>query len=122
MPVLRGTKYLLESAIRDTSGFDRDRTMENMPDFLRQYSSGDPADTPEAKGSPHTIVVSGAGILCADLTRILRVFESSKETHILKLFAKHQKIEEAAQKLARSRTPIVVGTPHRLLELVNRGN
>jgi protein CMS1 len=66
-------------------------------------------------------VVAAAGILCADLTRALRIFEKSKDAPILKLFAKHQKLSEAADKLSKSRTPIVVGTPHRLLELMEKG-
>ncbi|OAA60564.1 DNA/RNA helicase, DEAD/DEAH box type [Niveomyces insectorum RCEF 264] len=125
-------------AIRDTAAYDRDRTLENLPDFLATFAD-DPseagADSDKNKekthkqlssapaapnGSPHTIVVTGAGLRAADLVRALRPFQS-KTNAIAKLFAKHIKLAEAVAFLGAHRTGIAVGTPARLLDLLDNG-
>lgn len=107
-------------AILDTSDFEQPRTMDNLPDFLRRYSNEDPSKTAKEKGTPHTIVVAGAGLLCADIVRALRVFQT-KNTLVCKLFAKHMKIKDSIQTLQKMRTPIAVGTPQRIYDLFEDG-
>ena len=59
------------NAIKDTSEFEKDRTLESLPDFLEAYSDKpeDLGKAPAEKGSPHTIIVAGAGLRAADIVR-----------------------------------------------------
>lgn len=52
--------------------------------------------------------------------RALRPLQS-KDATVAKLFAKHIKIEEAKQFLERARTNIGVGTPQRIIDLLEAG-
>ncbi|KAL4991561.1 U3-containing 90S pre-ribosomal complex subunit-domain containing protein [Aspergillus falconensis] len=111
-----------ESAFLDTSSFTSTRTLEKLPDFLRAFSPKGVklSDSSEQKGTPHTIVVSPAGLRAADVVRALRTFQT-KESPIGKLFAKHIKLEEAKQFLERARMGIGAGTPARISDLINSG-
>jgi protein CMS1 len=73
---------------------------------------------PEAKGNPHTLVVTGAALRAADLVRVLRVFQS-KNSHVAKLFSKHIKLKDAIAMVKKTRIGIGVGTPSRLMELLD---
>lgn len=108
--------------IKDTTSWQVDRTLDNLPSFLAAFS-----DKPESlktvtkkKGSPHTLVVAGAGLRAANIVRALRTF-SSPENAVSKLFAKHIKVDEQVAFLSNRRTGIGVGTPARLLELMDKG-
>ena len=72
------------------------------------------------KGSPHTLVVAGAGIRAADITRLLRKFQS-KDALVAKLFAKHIKLKEATEMVKTNRINIGVGTPQRIIDLLENG-
>ncbi|RYP54695.1 hypothetical protein DL770_010953 [Monosporascus sp. CRB-9-2] len=74
-------------------------------------------EAPKKNGSPHTIIVTGAGLRAADLVRSVRRYQK-KGNAIAKLFAKHIKIEESVQFLQSHRTGMAVGTPKRLNDLV----
>ncbi|KAI9795474.1 MAG: hypothetical protein M1833_007004 [Piccolia ochrophora] len=131
-------KRLPVSAIRDTSDFKEARRLENFSEFLAFVAdeSTNLLAPCTSKGSPHTIVLTGAGLRAADITRALRKYHS-KGTVVAKLFAKHIKLQDAAQfvKFAPlvyhvptcaankhdnnvSRIGIGVGTPSRLNDLV----
>ncbi|KAL4997617.1 U3-containing 90S pre-ribosomal complex subunit-domain containing protein [Aspergillus recurvatus] len=112
-----------ESAFLDTSSFTSTRTLEKLPDFLKSFSPKGVklSDSSEQKGTPHTIVVSPAGLRAADVVRALRTFQT-KESPIGKLFAKHIKLEEAKQFLERARMGIGAGTPARISDLINSGS
>ncbi|KAI5867443.1 U3-containing 90S pre-ribosomal complex subunit-domain containing protein [Durotheca rogersii] len=106
------------SSITDTSSFQQTRSLENLPDFLEQFA--DPkrlCEAPKQNGSPHTIVVTSAGLRAADIVRSVRKYQTKTNT-IAKLFAKHIKLEESVQFLEKHRTGIAVGTPVRLSDLV----
>lgn len=65
---------MLEKAFRDTISWEKPRNLDNLPDYLEQFSERrNEADglawAPTAKGTPHTIVVTGAGLRAADLAR-----------------------------------------------------
>ncbi|OKL62916.1 hypothetical protein UA08_01992 [Talaromyces atroroseus] len=110
-------------AFLDTTSFEPSRDLEQLPDFLKTYSPDKGArlgDASEEKGSPHTLVIAAAGLRAADLVRALRSFQS-KDAAVAKLFAKHIKIEEAKQFLERSRVSIGVGTPQRIIDLLESG-
>lgn len=59
------------SAITDTSRFENERTLENLPIFLEALSKAPEqlGKAPKANGAPHTLVVAGAGLRAADLVR-----------------------------------------------------
>ncbi|KAM3421204.1 hypothetical protein BST61_g1613 [Cercospora zeina] len=121
---------LPESSIADSTGFEKDRVTDNLPEFLEHFavkksgkkgSKGDGVSwSPKEKGSPHTLVVTGAGLRAADLTRALRKFQT-KDAKVAKLFAKHIKMEEAVQQLKKDRVNIGVGTPQRIMDLLDDG-
>ncbi|KAL2890986.1 Protein cms1 [Ceratocystis lukuohia] len=110
------------NAIKDTSSWTQDRVTEKLPEFLENFT-----DNPEmlsradkAKGTPHTIVVSGAGLRSTDIVRALRKFQS-KNCTIAKLFAKHMKVAEQVEFLGKHQTGLCVGTPSRFLDLIENG-
>ena len=113
------------AAIRDTTDFEPQRTLEQMPAFMRQYSSprrdaADLSKSAKANGTPHTIVVAGAGLRAANVTRALREFQT-KDATVMKLFAKHIKLEEAKESVKKTRMGIGVGTPKRISDLLDDG-
>lgn len=112
-------------AIRDTTEFVHARMLDHMTDFLRGYSTPrrDVSELIRAakdKGSPHTIVVTGAGLRAADVTRVMRVFQT-KDATVMKLFAKHIKLKDAKEHVAKTRMNIGVGTPKRISDLLEDG-
>ncbi|KJR89745.1 protein CMS1 [Sporothrix schenckii 1099-18] len=122
------------TAFVDASAYDKDRTLDNLADFLEAMApiteTGKPGSkgkgkqilhtAPDAKGAPHTIVVTGAGQRAADLVRAVRAF-GTKNNAVAKLFAKHIKLAEAVSFLGAHRTGLAVGTPARLLDLLDNG-
>lgn len=60
-----------ESAIKDTTDWSEERTLQKLPDFLSYYSAGlqELRSAPKQKGSPHTLVITSAGLRAADITR-----------------------------------------------------
>ncbi|KAL1963737.1 hypothetical protein VTN77DRAFT_7803 [Rasamsonia byssochlamydoides] len=112
-----------EQAFLDTTSFEASRTLAQLPAFLKAYSPEKGAGLSKAseeKGCPHTLVVAAAGLRAADLVRALRTFQN-KEATVAKLFAKHIKLDEAKQFLQRTRVNIGVGTPMRLIDLIESG-
>ncbi|EFW98781.1 hypothetical protein CMQ_4633 [Grosmannia clavigera kw1407] len=109
--------------ILDTSSYDKDRTVDNLPHFLETFCDGGQKHLSQAskdKGAPHTIIVTGAGIRAVDLVRAVRSFQTANST-VSKLFAKHIKLAEAVSFLQSHRTGIAVGTPARLIDLLDSG-
>jgi protein CMS1 len=121
-------------AFVDSSAYAKDRTLANLADFLEDMApvteTGKPGSkgkgkqilhtAPEPKGAPHTIVVTGAGQRAADLIRAVRAF-GTKNNAVAKLFAKHIKLAEAVSFLEKHRTGLAVGTPARLIDLLENG-
>lgn len=62
-------RYIPEKAIRDTSHWNKQRDLTNLSAFLEEFAGKDVNLAPREKGSPHTIVVAGAGLRAADVTR-----------------------------------------------------
>ncbi|KAH8703831.1 U3-containing 90S pre-ribosomal complex subunit-domain containing protein [Talaromyces proteolyticus] len=111
-------------AFLDTTSFHNSRTLAQLPEFLKAFDPNKGAalgEASEEKGSPHTLVVAAAGLRAADLVRALRSLQS-KEATVAKLFAKHIKIDEAKQFLERARVNIGVGTPQRIIDLLEAGS
>ncbi|KAF2146235.1 uncharacterized protein K452DRAFT_219405 [Aplosporella prunicola CBS 121167] len=113
-------RYIPERAIRDTSIWEQERSLPNLPTYLETFAQEDVKKVPKKAGHPHTIVVAGAGIRAADLTRSLRKFET-KDVKVAKLFAKHIKLKEAMESCKRMKMNIGVGTPQRIIDLLDGG-
>jgi protein CMS1 len=118
---------ITEKAIADTTTWSKLRTKENLADFVEQFVKSRRkkkgpklSDAPAEKGSPHTLVIAGAGLRAADLTRSLRKFQT-KEALVAKLFAKHIKLKEAVETVKKARISIGVGTPQRIIDLLDNG-
>ncbi|KAF3765088.1 hypothetical protein M406DRAFT_340562 [Cryphonectria parasitica EP155] len=119
--------YVPAGAVRDTTAFSKTRVKENLAEFLEKFAGGEDEQekkrlgtAPKKCGSPHTIVVAGAGLRAADLVRATRKFQK-KENVVAKLFAKHFKVAEQVDFLKKNRTGIAVGTPARLAALLEDG-
>ncbi|KAJ5772159.1 Protein CMS1 [Penicillium odoratum] len=112
-----------DSTFLDTSAYAEPRTLEKLPEFLKTFSPKglDLSKSSEQKGTPHTLVITGAGLRAADIVRALRSFQT-KESIVGKLFAKHIKLDEAKQFLQRAQMGIGIGTPTRVADLVESGD
>ncbi|KAG6038536.1 csm1-like protein [Claviceps citrina] len=111
------------NSIQDTTTlWQQDRTLANLPAFLEKFSDGEESlkKPPQKKGSPHTLIVAGAGLRAADIVRAVRKF-SGKDNAVAKLFAKHMKVDEQVTFLKNRVSGIGVGTPARLIELIECG-
>lgn len=65
-----------EKAFRDTSGWEGQRLLKDLPGFLEHHSSKLPqsknlSTASKKKGAPHTIVITSAGMRAADVTRFV---------------------------------------------------
>ncbi|WFC94986.1 Protein cms1 [Malassezia brasiliensis] len=96
------------------------------------------ANTPWRKehGMPRVLVVTGNAQRAADLARALRALLPEDESRpakrrkgaevstaggVAKLFARHFKVDEQVTHLQENATPLAVGTPHRIQQLLERG-
>ncbi|KAA8576042.1 hypothetical protein EYC84_006205 [Monilinia fructicola] len=116
-------RYLPVSAVRDTTSWTKQRSLDNLPEFLEKFS-GNPTklwSASKKNGSPHTIIVTAAGLRAADVARAVRKFQT-KDVKVAKLFAKHIKLKDSIGFLKSSRTGIAVGTPQRLKDLMDEGS
>lgn len=122
--------FVPEKHILDTTQWTAARTTDSLPEFLEKFAAprrkkrGEKgrtlSDAPKVNGSPHTLVIAGAGLRAADVTRALRVFQT-KESMVQKLFAKHVKLKEAVQEVKGTRMGVGAGTPQRIYDLLEDG-
>lgn len=110
------------SWITDTTSYDKPRTMDNLPSFLEKFVQNPTKlwGASKKNGTPHTIVITGAGQRAADLARVLKKMQS-KDAQVAKLFAKHIKVAEAVTFLKNNRTGMAVGTPKRIEDVMDDG-
>ncbi|KAL8641536.1 MAG: hypothetical protein Q9226_008620, partial [Calogaya cf. arnoldii] len=121
-PVELEDMHVPEGAIFDSSEWQQDRLATNLPDFLtycaqQNGTSIDLSRAPKKPGSPHTLVLTGAALRAAALSRVLRKFQS-KEATVAKLFAKHIKVKDAIDFVKKTRINIGIGTPTRIIDLL----
>ncbi|KAI0509249.1 U3-containing 90S pre-ribosomal complex subunit-domain containing protein [Xylaria bambusicola] len=121
-PVELSALDISPNAIKDSSSFSKPRNLESLPAYLEAHAKNPKklGDAPKENGSPHTIIVTGAGLRAAELVRAVRKYQSKNIT-VGKLFAKHIKIEDTKKFLESHRTGVAVGTPVRLNDLVESG-
>jgi protein CMS1 len=110
-----------KSWILNTTAFDQPHTASHLPGYLEKFVRGgrDKLLTGAKEASPHTLIVACSGIRVADLVRELRVYDT-KDSKVAKLIAKHMKLKENIEYLAKTKVGIAVGTPARLLDLVEQ--
>ncbi|KAI9752756.1 MAG: hypothetical protein M1815_000269 [Lichina confinis] len=118
-------KLVSSSAWSNTADWSKPRDLDHLPDFLEHHSasgkkSNSLAWAPEPNGAPHTILVTGAALRAADISRAVRKYRT-KSAAVAKLFAKHIKLKDAEQFVKSSRIGIAVGTPARLIDLLDLG-
>jgi protein CMS1 len=116
-------KYLPSSIFTGTTAFKDDRKKDRLGKFLEFLVGGELSQlTSAAKETarPHTIILCQSGIRAADLARVLRTYETDGNA-VVKLFAKHFKIEQQAVFLRKNKTGFGVGTPQRISELIKTG-
>ncbi|KAG9243566.1 U3-containing 90S pre-ribosomal complex subunit-domain containing protein [Calycina marina] len=115
-------RYLPANAIQDATTWDKPRNLENLPAFLEKFAGNTTKlwSASKKNGSPHTIIVAGAGLRAADLARAVRKYQTN-DVMVAKLFAKHMKVKEQVSMLKFKRTGIAVGTPKRLQDLMEDG-
>ncbi|KAL8872497.1 MAG: hypothetical protein Q9174_001884 [Haloplaca sp. 1 TL-2023] len=114
-----------EAAILDTSEWSGGRRLHSLPDFLLYFlQRGKGPNSLESAssrpGEPHTLVVAAAALRAADLIRVLRQFQT-KEATVAKLFAKHIKLKDATTFVKATRMNMGVGTPTRIVDLLDNG-
>ncbi|KAK6614669.1 hypothetical protein H4I96_00990 [Botrytis cinerea] len=116
-------RYIPVAAVQDTTSWTKPRSLDNLPEFLEKFSDNTTKlwSASKKNGSPHTIIVTAAGLRAADLARAVRKFQT-KDVKVAKLFAKHIKLKDSIGFLKSSRTGIAVGTPQRLKDLMDEGS
>lgn len=59
------------NAITDGTDFTEQRTLEKLPDFLAKFCKNPESlgKASKKKGTPHSIIVTGAGLRAADIVR-----------------------------------------------------
>jgi protein CMS1 len=111
-----------KSWILDTTKLDQPRTAGHLPAYLESFVQGgkDSLSSCGRAASPHTLIIASSGIRVADLVRELRVYDS-KDSKVAKLIAKHMKLKENIEFLAKTKVGIAAGTPARLVDLIDQG-
>jgi protein CMS1 len=74
------------NAIQDTTTWQEPRTLDKFPNFLESVTENPELlyKSAKKKGSPHTLIVAGAGLRAADIVRSMRKFQN-KDNAIAKL-------------------------------------
>lgn len=70
------------NAIKDTTSWTEPRSTDKLAAFLEKFAEKPEKlpTAPEKKGTPHTIIVAGAGLRAADIVRAVRGFQTKKST------------------------------------------
>lgn len=68
--------YCVERTFTDTSSWNKPRTLRNLPEYLNQFgrkgtNQNELSSAPESSGSPHTLVVTAAGLRAAETARYM---------------------------------------------------
>ncbi|EMD90111.1 hypothetical protein COCC4DRAFT_124833 [Bipolaris maydis ATCC 48331] len=117
-------KFISARTVQDSTSWSEPRTTDNLSAFLKKQA-GALAPTPsKPAGAPHTIVVTLSGIRAADVCRSLKAGlpkQGVQKPSVAKLFAKHLKLADQVAQLKKSKVDYGVGTPDRLVALLEDG-
>ncbi|GAA93438.1 uncharacterized protein L969DRAFT_104787 [Mixia osmundae IAM 14324] len=108
-----------ERCLQDTSAF-ADEAYASLTSFIRAFAASHLASLsklPKSKGSPRIIVLAGAALRAADLTRALRPLAG--DVKVAKLFGKHFKLDEHVKWCQSTDFTIASGTPDRVGKLLH---
>lgn len=110
-----------KSWLTDTTDFDESHIASNLSAYLEKFTNGgrETLSTCEAEASPHTLIIASSGIRVADLVRELRVYNTDT-SKVGKFIAKHMKLKENIEYLAKTKVGIAVATPARLKDLIEQ--
>ncbi|KAI8097071.1 U3-containing 90S pre-ribosomal complex subunit-domain containing protein, partial [Halteromyces radiatus] len=116
------TMEITPEAIVDNTKFKQEHTMDALPNYVKfaVMRHKNLNKKPTGLGSPMAIIVTHAAMRAADLSRGLKTLATT--ARIAKLFAKHIKIQEQADLLNNTAIHLAVGTPQRLLALIEQGH
>jgi len=115
-------RYIPASAFIDTTSWQKQRSLEHLPEYIETFSrykgrGSSLKKASEATGTPHTLIIAAAALRAANLSRAVKKFHS-KENAVAKLFAKHIKLIEHIEFCKTTRIGIGIGTPERVLVLI----
>ncbi|KAI8977932.1 U3-containing 90S pre-ribosomal complex subunit-domain containing protein [Pilobolus umbonatus] len=109
-----------ETSIVNNSKFQHEHTLSCLSKYIKFGVAGHRklAKKPTVLASPLVLVVTHSAVRAVELARALQEFATTAK--VAKLFAKHFKIEEQIDYLERQSLHIGVGTPNRLLALIEQ--
>jgi len=110
--------------LEETEQFARDN-LEQLSPYLKNVASSwekrcSLISKKSLKGSPALLVLTSSALRAVDLLRHASSFKGDHKS--VKLFAKHFKVEEQVKLLNENVVHLAVGTPHRILTLIENGS
>lgn len=117
---------LSERVFQDTTSWDKQRILANLPNYMEKCCRVEGKTkfrldhASEAKGAPHTLIISVAALRSSHVATAMRKYQS-KNAMVAKLFAKHFKLKESIEICEGNRLGIAVGTPGRIFDLLKEG-
>ncbi|KAK2460546.1 hypothetical protein APHAL10511_007016 [Amanita phalloides] len=110
-------------SIVDTQIWIGPRTLDDLADFIVKVLPTlhvQLGKKPKNNGSPALLVITGAALRVADVTRVLKDkrLRDQGGGEVAKLFAKHFKVGEHIAYLKRTKIGVAVGTPGRIGRLL----
>lgn len=71
MDLANVSAFEIVAAVQDTTSWTKPRSLDNLPEFLEKFSDNTTKlwSASKKNGSPHTIIVTAAGLRAADLAR-----------------------------------------------------
>ncbi|EOA85659.1 uncharacterized protein SETTUDRAFT_169674 [Exserohilum turcica Et28A] len=117
-------RFISARTVQDSTSWSEPRTTENLSAFLKKQAGGLEPTPSKPAGAPHTIVVTVSGIRAADVCRSLKTGlpkQGIQKASVAKLFAKHLKLAEQVAHLKKTKIDYGVGTPDRLVALLEEG-
>ncbi|XP_014552637.1 hypothetical protein COCVIDRAFT_19316 [Bipolaris victoriae FI3] len=117
-------KFISARTVQDSTSWSEPRTTDNLPAFLKKQAGALQPTPSKPPGAPHTIVVTLSGIRAADVCRTLKAGlpkQGVQKPNVAKLFAKHLKLADQVSQLKKSKIDYGVGTPDRLVALLEDG-
>ncbi|KAJ1924470.1 cms1 ribosomal small subunit, partial [Tieghemiomyces parasiticus] len=102
----------------DSSDFVNPRTPSVLPDWFGKYGNVTfgGSRVKVAKGTPKVLIITCHANRATELIRESR--KLAPKVQVAKLFARHMKIEEQRKLLKKFHTDVAVGTPNRILKLM----
>ncbi|KAJ3054086.1 cms1 ribosomal small subunit [Rhizophlyctis rosea] len=118
-----GESVLEEAEIKEyvCETFAKPHEDDNLSDYIKtllpkyEKELTNPSKRAHA-GSPRVIIITSSAIRAVNLIRLVKTLGKCA-----KLFAKHLKVSEQVALLKTEKTPIAVGTPNRILKLLEDG-